>query len=57
MERDRDNFKSLEKFEKMIQDDNPVYLDLNELEEIIIYYFHDALRKILQNKSIKLKIK
>ena len=26
----------------MIQDDNPVYLDLNELEEIIIYYFHDA---------------
>ena len=42
MERDRDNFKSLEKFEKMIQDDNPVYLDLNELEEIIIYYYHDA---------------
>ena len=42
MERDKDNFKSLEKFEKMIQDDNPVYLDLNELEEIIIYYFHDA---------------
>ena len=26
----------------MIQDDNTVYLDLNELEEIIIYYFHDA---------------
>ena len=42
MERDKDNFKSLEKFEKMIQDDNPVYLDLNELEEIIIYYFHEA---------------
>ena len=37
MERDKDNFKSLEKFEKMIQDDNPVYLDLNELEIIIIF--------------------
>ena len=42
MDRDRDNFKILEKFERMIQDDNPVYLDLNELEEIIIYYFHEA---------------
>ena len=40
MERDRENFKSIEKFEKMILDDNPVYLDLNELEEIIIYYFN-----------------
>ena len=29
MDRDRDNFKILEKFERMIQDDNPVYLDLN----------------------------
>ena len=26
----------------MIQDDNTVYLDLNEIEEIIIYYFHEA---------------
>ena len=40
MERDRDNFKSLEKFERMIQNDNPVYFDFNEFEEIIIYYFH-----------------
>ena len=42
MERDRDSFKSLEKFERMIQDNSTVYLDLNEIEEIIIYYFHEA---------------
>ena len=36
MERDRDNFKSLEKFERMIQDDNTVYLDLNELDGLAI---------------------
>ncbi|MBD41433.1 MAG: hypothetical protein CMC66_03435 [Flavobacteriaceae bacterium] len=38
----RDALKNLEKFEKMIQEDCPVYLDLNDIEEIIIYYFHEA---------------
>ena len=38
----RDTLKNLEKFEKMIQEDCLVYLDLNEIEEIIIYYFHEA---------------
>ena len=38
----RDALKNLEKFEKMIQEDCLVYLDLNDIEEIIIYYFHEA---------------
>tara|TARA_B100000963_G_scaffold272820_1_gene240985 strand:- start:13014 stop:14024 length:1011 start_codon:yes stop_codon:yes gene_type:complete len=38
----RDALKNLEKFEKMIQEDSQVFLDLNDIEEIIIYYFHDA---------------
>ena len=38
----RDTLKNLEKFEKMIQEDCLVYLDLNDIEEIIIYYFHEA---------------
>ena len=38
----RDALKNLEKFEKMIQEDSLVYLDLNDIEEIIIYYFHEA---------------
>ena len=33
MERDRDSFKSLEKFESMIQDNSTVYLDLNERQQ------------------------
>ena len=36
----------------MIQDDNPVYLDLNELEEIIIYYFHDANYELAERQLI-----
>ncbi len=38
----RDTLKNLEKFEKMIQEDCPVYFDLSDIEEIIIYYFHEA---------------
>ena len=44
MEKNRDSgtLKILEKFEQMIQENKSFYLDLNELEEIIIYYFHEA---------------
>ena len=44
MEKNRDSgtLKILEKFELMIQENKSFYLDLNELEEIIIYYFHEA---------------
>ena len=38
----RATLKNLEKFEKMIQEDCPVYFDLSDIEEIIIYYFHEA---------------
>ena len=41
-ERDSDTLKIIEKFEQMIQENKSFYLDLNELEEIIIYYFHEA---------------
>ncbi len=37
-----ERFKILKKFEKMIFENKSVYLDLDEIEEIIIHYFHEA---------------
>jgi len=37
-----DRFEILKKFEKMIFENKSIYLDLDEIEEIIIHYFHEA---------------
>ncbi len=38
----RKKILNLKKFENMINDNKSIYLDLNEIEEIVIYYFHEA---------------
>ncbi len=32
----------IERFEKMIQSDSSIFLDTDEIEEIILYYFNDG---------------
>ena len=37
-----ENNDLVEKFEKMIQSDSSIFLDTDEIEEIILYYFNDG---------------
>ena len=37
-----DNNDLVEKFEKMIHSDSSIFLDTDEIEEIILYYFNDG---------------
>ena len=37
-----DNSNLIKKFEKMISDDSSIFLDTDEVEEIILYYFNEG---------------
>ena len=37
-----DSSNLIKKFEKMISDDSSIFLDTDEVEEIILYYFNEG---------------
>ena len=45
----RDRLEIFKKFERMISENKSIYLDLDEIEEIIIHYFHEANYEMAEN--------
>ena len=44
-----DRLEIFKKFERMISENKSIYLDLDEIEEIIIHYFHEANYEMAEN--------
>ena len=48
----RDRLEIFKKFERMISENKSIYLDLDEIEEIIIHYFHEANYEMAENAIV-----
>ena len=48
-----DSSNLIKKFEKMISDDSSIFLDTDEVEEIILYYFNEGDIKMAE-KAVEL---